>query len=49
MAYNYSLRLKKIRRSYSIDTIYAFGSRGRELKMFAACAGHIDLSKRGGF
>jgi len=49
MAHNYSLRLKKIRRPYSIDTIYSFGSRGTELKMFAAGAGHIDLSKEADF
>ncbi len=37
--------LKKICRRYSIDTIYAFGSRGMELKLFAAGAGDIDRSK----
>jgi hypothetical protein len=49
MAHNYSLMLKEIRRRYSIDTIYAFGSLGKELKMFAAGAGHIDLSKEADF
>ena len=37
--------LKKICGRYSIDTIYAFGSRGMELKLFAAGAGDIDRSK----
>ena len=45
MAHYDSLKLKKICRRYSIDTIYAFGSRGMELKLFAAGAGDIDRSK----
>jgi predicted nucleotidyltransferase len=45
MAHYDSLKLKKICRRYSIDTIYSFGSRGMELKLFAAGAGDIDRSK----
>jgi len=37
--------LKEICRRYSIDTIYSFGSRGMELKLFASGAGDIDRSK----
>jgi len=37
--------LKEICRRYSIDAIYSFGSRGMELKLFAAGAGDIDRSK----
>jgi predicted nucleotidyltransferase len=45
MSHYDSLKLKKISRRYSIDAIYAFGSRGMELKLFAAGAGDIDRSK----
>jgi len=49
MAYYDSLKLKKICRRYSIDTIYSFGSRGMELKLFANGAGNIDRSKASDF
>ena len=41
--------LKEICRRYSIDAIYSFGSRGMELKLFAAGAGDIDRSKAADF
>lgn len=44
-----SLKLEEIVRRYSIDTIYAFGSRCMELKMFVAGAGDIDRSKASDF
>jgi predicted nucleotidyltransferase len=37
--------LKEICRQYSIDTIYSFGNRATELKMFVTGAGDIDRSK----
>jgi predicted nucleotidyltransferase len=43
------VELKEICRRYSIDTIYSFGSRGMELKLFAAGAGDIDRSKAADF
>jgi predicted nucleotidyltransferase len=49
MAHYDIVKLKEICRRYSIDTIYAFGSRCKELKIFAAGAGHIDLSKEADF
>ena len=49
MAHYDSLKLKKICRRYSIDTIYAFGSRGTELKLFVAGSGGIDSSKASDF
>lgn len=49
MAHYDSLKLKEICRRYSIDTIYAFGSRGMELKLFVAGSGGIDRSKASDF
>ncbi|MFO7688441.1 MAG: nucleotidyltransferase domain-containing protein [Desulfobacterales bacterium] len=49
MAHYDSLKLEEICRRYSIDTIYSFGSRGMELKLFVAGTGDIDRSKTSDF
>ena len=44
-----SKELEKICQRYSIEAIYAFGSRAVELKIYAAGAGEIDTSKSSDF